>query len=60
MPKGLSIERWTEWMNANLNMFFKKSKSTSSWNSIKKFEHDKNEYGKWKAYKAIMISKKAS
>jgi hypothetical protein len=43
MPKGPLPKRWIEWMKADLNMFKGKSKSASSWNSIKEFEQVKDE-----------------
>jgi len=40
-------------------MFKKKSKSVSSWNSIKEFEQGEDEFEEWKACKTIMVSKEA-
>ncbi len=40
-------------MNVNLNMFKITFKSTSDWNSIKEFEHGKDE--KLVKHKAIMV-----
>jgi hypothetical protein len=44
MPKSLIVKRWIEWMKVDLNMFKKKSRSISSWNSIKNFEQGENEF----------------
>jgi len=57
MPKGLLTERWIKWMNVNLNMSKEKSKSPFGWNSIKEFEHNKDEFGGWRTYKILMVSK---
>jgi hypothetical protein len=46
-------------MNVVLNMSKEKSKSTSSWNSIKEYEHGKNESQKWKAFREAMIFEEA-
>jgi hypothetical protein len=41
-----------------LNMSKEKFKFASSYNSIKEYEHGKNEYGGWKACRKIMVSEK--
>jgi hypothetical protein len=46
-------------MNIVLKMFKEKSKSTSGWNSIKKYEHGKDESKKWKTYIEAMVFKEA-
>jgi hypothetical protein len=45
-------------MNFDLNMFKIKSKFGYGWNS-NKFEHGKDEFRGWKAYKVVMVSEKA-
>jgi hypothetical protein len=44
---------------SQLEYVFKKSKSTFGHNSIKKFEHDKDEFRGWEACKKTMIFKEA-
>jgi len=46
-------------MNVDLIMSKLNSKFTFSWNSIKKFEHGKDEFGGWKVCKILMVSEKA-
>lgn len=46
-------------MNVILSMSKEKSKSTSGWNSIKDYEHEKDEYKKWKSYKEAMVFEEA-
>jgi hypothetical protein len=45
MHEGLLVERWAKWMNVDRNMSKEKFKSTTIHNSIKEFEHSKDEYG---------------
>jgi len=59
MFEGSLVERWTEWMNVDLNAYKKKSKFAFGWNSIKKFEHNKDEFKGWRADKKPMVLKKA-
>lgn len=51
MFEGPLVERWDKWMNVDLNVSKEKSKSTYGWNSIKEFEHNKDESKRWKVDK---------
>jgi len=55
MFEGSLVERWTEWMNVDLNAYFKKSKFVFGWNSIKEFEHNKDESKGWRTNKKPMV-----